>query len=306
MTPTPTPFDTLLVANRGEIACRVMRTARRLGLKTVAVYSDADATARHVREADEAVRLGPAAARESYLNIEAVIDAAQRTGTGAIHPGYGFLSENGTFVKALEQAGITFVGPPASAIAAMGDKSAAKARMANAGVPLVPGYHGDDQDDALLRAEADLRQMLPGFEAARALAKREFGRVEVLKTLVDIRNGKGIVDDIDHLGNRRVRTVGELLADQLRVGMGRMARGVRERMLLGNPAAATKVVEYGSYTCPHCGQFAAEYLGRPLQDPRHITRDEFAALMREVRGAESESAASGGEDPEAEAMAPAN
>ncbi|PCF97341.1 acetyl/propionyl/methylcrotonyl-CoA carboxylase subunit alpha [Vreelandella nigrificans] len=148
-------FDTLLVANRGEIACRVMRTARRMGLKTVAIYSDADASARHVREADEAVRLGPAAARESYLNIEAVIDAAKRTGTGAIHPGYGFLSENGGFVKALEQAGITFVGPPASAIAAMGDKSAAKARMANAGVPLVPGYHGDDQDDALLRAESD-------------------------------------------------------------------------------------------------------------------------------------------------------
>ena len=155
MTFTPTKFDTLPVANRGEIACRVMRTARRMGLKTVAVYSDADATARHVREADEAVRLGPAAARESYLSVDAVIEAAQRTGTGAIHPGYGFLSENGTFVKALEQAGITFVGPPASAIAAMGDKSAAKARMANAGVPLVPGYHGDDQGDALLRSEAD-------------------------------------------------------------------------------------------------------------------------------------------------------
>ncbi|WP_085918767.1 acetyl/propionyl/methylcrotonyl-CoA carboxylase subunit alpha [Halomonas sp. CSM-2] len=150
-----TPFDTLLVANRGEIACRVMRTARRMGLKTVAVYSDADASARHVREADEAVRLGPAAARESYLNIDAVVDAAKRTGTGAIHPGYGFLSENGSFVKALEEAGITFVGPPASAIAAMGDKSAAKARMANAGVPLVPGYHSDDQDDTLLRTEAD-------------------------------------------------------------------------------------------------------------------------------------------------------
>ncbi|WP_404470753.1 acetyl/propionyl/methylcrotonyl-CoA carboxylase subunit alpha [Vreelandella venusta] len=148
-------FDTLLVANRGEIACRVMRTARRMGLKTVAVYSDADASARHVREADEAVRLGPAAARESYLNVDAVIEAAKRTGTGAIHPGYGFLSENGGFVKALEEAGITFVGPPASAIAAMGDKSAAKARMANAGVPLVPGYHGDDQDDDLLRLEAD-------------------------------------------------------------------------------------------------------------------------------------------------------
>ncbi|RTR06581.1 acetyl-CoA carboxylase biotin carboxylase subunit [Halomonas nitroreducens] len=148
-------FDTLLVANRGEIACRVMRTARALGLRTVAVYSDADANARHVREADEAVRLGPAAARESYLKVEAVIEAARRTGAGAIHPGYGFLSENGPFVEALDAAGITFVGPPASAIAAMGDKSAAKARMHDAGVPLVPGYHGDDQDDALLRDEAE-------------------------------------------------------------------------------------------------------------------------------------------------------
>ncbi|MBS9402272.1 acetyl/propionyl/methylcrotonyl-CoA carboxylase subunit alpha [Halomonas sp. TRM85114] len=148
-------FDTLLVANRGEIACRVMRTARTMGLRTVAVYSDADASARHVRQADEAVRIGPAAARESYLKIDAVVSAAQRTGAGAIHPGYGFLSENGAFVEALDQAGIVFVGPPASAIAAMGDKSAAKARMANAGVPLVPGYHGDDQDDARLKAEAD-------------------------------------------------------------------------------------------------------------------------------------------------------
>ncbi|MGS2743259.1 ATP-binding protein [Halomonas sp. LS-001] len=148
-------FDTLLVANRGEIACRVMRTARRMGLKTVAVYSDADANARHVREADEAVRIGPAAARESYLSVEAVVEAAKRTGSGAIHPGYGFLSENGAFVDALDKAGITFVGPPASAIAAMGDKSSAKARMHAAGVPLVPGYHGNDQDDALLKAEAD-------------------------------------------------------------------------------------------------------------------------------------------------------
>ncbi|MCE0731550.1 acetyl/propionyl/methylcrotonyl-CoA carboxylase subunit alpha [Halomonas sp. G15] len=155
MTTDLNKFDTLLVANRGEIACRVMRTARAMGLRTVAVYSDADANARHVREADEAVRLGPAAARDSYLKVEAVIEAAKRTGAGAIHPGYGFLSENGPFVDALEKAGITFVGPPASAIAAMGDKSAAKARMHDAGVPLVPGYHGDDQDDALLKAEAD-------------------------------------------------------------------------------------------------------------------------------------------------------
>ncbi|QJQ94654.1 MULTISPECIES: acetyl/propionyl/methylcrotonyl-CoA carboxylase subunit alpha [Halomonadaceae] len=149
------PFDTLLVANRGEIACRVMRTARAMGLRTVAVYSDADATARHVREADEAIRLGPAPARESYLDVQAVLDAARRTGAGAIHPGYGFLSENAAFVEACAAAGIVFVGPPASAIAAMGDKSAAKARMADAGVPLVPGYHGDDQDDALLCREAD-------------------------------------------------------------------------------------------------------------------------------------------------------
>ncbi|MFG6137350.1 acetyl/propionyl/methylcrotonyl-CoA carboxylase subunit alpha [Halomonas sp. B23F22_10] len=157
MSPTPPSaprFDTLLVANRGEIACRVMRTARRMGLRTVAVYSDADANARHVREADEAVRLGPAAARESYLNVDAVIEAARRTGAGAIHPGYGFLSENGAFVEALEAAGIVFVGPPAPAIAAMGDKSAAKARMQDAGVPLVPGYHGENQDDALLFEEA--------------------------------------------------------------------------------------------------------------------------------------------------------
>ncbi|MCP1314096.1 acetyl/propionyl/methylcrotonyl-CoA carboxylase subunit alpha [Halomonas sp. 707D7] len=155
MNDTTRKFDTLLIANRGEIACRVMRTARRLGIKTVAVYSDADQNARHVREADEAVRLGPAPARESYLNIDAVIEAAKLSDSGAVHPGYGFLSENGRFVEALEAAGITFVGPPASAIAAMGDKAAAKARMAEAGVPLVPGYHGDDQDDGVLREQAN-------------------------------------------------------------------------------------------------------------------------------------------------------
>ncbi|MGM8851299.1 acetyl/propionyl/methylcrotonyl-CoA carboxylase subunit alpha [Salinicola halophyticus] len=154
LTHAPRPLRSVLIANRGEIACRVMRTARRLGLRTIAVYSDADANALHVREADEAVRLGPAPARESYLDIDKVIAAAQRSGADAIHPGYGFLSENADFVAACEGASIVFVGPPASAIAAMGDKASAKARMANAGVPLVPGYHGEAQDDALLREEA--------------------------------------------------------------------------------------------------------------------------------------------------------
>lgn len=150
----PRPLGSVLIANRGEIACRVILTARRLGLRTIAVYSDADANACHVREADEAVRLGPAPARESYLDIDKVIQAARLSGANAIHPGYGFLSENADFVAACEAAGIVFVGPPASAIAAMGDKASAKARMANAGVPLVPGYHGEAQDDALLREEA--------------------------------------------------------------------------------------------------------------------------------------------------------
>ncbi|WP_110661620.1 acetyl/propionyl/methylcrotonyl-CoA carboxylase subunit alpha [Salinicola socius] len=154
LTHAPRPLRSVLIANRGEIACRVMRTARRLGLRTIAVYSDADANALHVREADEAVRLGPAPARESYLDIDKVIAAAQRSGADAIHPGYGFLSENADFVAACEAASIIFVGPPASAIAAMGDKASAKTRMFKAGVPLVPGYHDEAQEDELLREKA--------------------------------------------------------------------------------------------------------------------------------------------------------
>ncbi|WP_447933824.1 acetyl/propionyl/methylcrotonyl-CoA carboxylase subunit alpha [Stenotrophomonas lactitubi] len=148
-------FSKVLIANRGEIACRVIATCRRLGIATVAVYSDADRNARHVRLADEALHIGPAAARESYLRSDAILDAARRTGAQAIHPGYGFLSENADFADACVAAGITFIGPPASAIRAMGDKSAAKALMAKAGVPLTPGYHGDQQAPEFLRTQAD-------------------------------------------------------------------------------------------------------------------------------------------------------
>ena len=148
-------FTKILIANRGEIACRVIKTARRMGIRTVAVYSEADANARHVRLADEAVLLGPAAARESYLVAERILDAARRTGAQAIHPGYGFLSENAGFADACAASGLVFIGPPAAAIRAMGSKSAAKKLMGAADVPLTPGYHGDDQTPALLHAEAD-------------------------------------------------------------------------------------------------------------------------------------------------------
>ena len=147
-------FGKLLVANRGEIACRIMRTAKRLGIRTVAVFSDADRDALHVRLADEARRIGPPPAVESYLNGPAIIAAARASGAQAIHPGYGFLSENEQFAAACQRSGIVFVGPGIAAIAAMGDKSAAKRLMEKAGVPLVPGYHGDEQDAAFLQKEA--------------------------------------------------------------------------------------------------------------------------------------------------------
>ena len=148
-------FSKILIANRGEIACRVIRTARRLAIKTVAVYSEADARAQHVLAADEAYLIGPAAAKESYLRGDRILEVARTSGAQAIHPGYGFLSENEDFAEACERAGVVFIGPPASAIRAMGSKSAAKQLMEQAGVPLVPGYHGDDQDPALLQRESD-------------------------------------------------------------------------------------------------------------------------------------------------------
>jgi 3-methylcrotonyl-CoA carboxylase alpha subunit len=147
-------FRKILIANRGEIACRIIDTARRLGVATVAVYSEADRAARHVAMADEAVAIGGPAPKDSYLKGDVIIAAALATGAEAIHPGYGFLSENPGFVEAVEAAGLVFIGPSASAIRAMGLKDAAKKLMHDAGVPVVPGYHGADQDDALLAAEA--------------------------------------------------------------------------------------------------------------------------------------------------------
>ncbi len=147
-------FGKVLIANRGEIAVRVARTCRRLGIATVAVHSDADAAALHVAEADEAVRIGPAPAAQSYLRADAILDAARATGAEAIHPGYGFLSENAAFAEAVAAAGLTWIGPPPAAIRAMGLKDAAKARMEQAGVPVVPGWHGEGQDPAMLAAMA--------------------------------------------------------------------------------------------------------------------------------------------------------
>jgi geranyl-CoA carboxylase alpha subunit len=146
-------FTKILIANRGEIACRVARTAKALGYRTVAVFSDADADALHVRQADEAVRIGPPPAQESYLNIEALLAAAKLAGADAVHPGYRFLSENAAFAEACTKAGLVFIGPPAAAIDAMGNKARAKALMEAAGVPVVPGYRGADQSDETLIVE---------------------------------------------------------------------------------------------------------------------------------------------------------
>jgi len=197
-------FDTILVANRGEIACRVIRSAAALGYRTVAVYSAADAGARHVQLADRAVAIGPAEARDSYLNIAAVVAAARRSGAQAVHPGYGFLSENAAFAEACAAAGLVFIGPPAAAIAAMGNKAAAKRRMIDAGVPCVPGYQGADQSDAALLHAAETiglpvmvkaaaggggrgmrlarqhAELLNAIQAARAEAGSAFGSEELI------------------------------------------------------------------------------------------------------------------------------
>ena len=186
----------LLIANRGEIACRIIRTARQLGIRTVAVYSDADQDAMHVAMADEAVRLGPAPSSESYLVVDKVLAAAQQTNADAIHPGYGFLSENSSFAGRCAEAGIVFVGPPAEAIDAMGNKSRAKDLMEAAEVPMLPGYHGTDQDPEVLRAEAE-RIGMP------LLIKAAMGG-----------GGKGmrIVEDLDDFDNALELAKGEAAA----------------------------------------------------------------------------------------------
>ncbi|MBC8069075.1 MAG: ATP-grasp domain-containing protein, partial [Deltaproteobacteria bacterium] len=204
------PIESLLVANRGEIAVRVMRTAKALGIRTIAVYSDADADAPHVRAADLAARLGPPEVRKSYLDVDAILDAARRTGADAIHPGYGFLSENAEFAARVVEAGLRFVGPPAEAIRLMGDKVIAKQRMIEAGVPTAPGFHGDTQDIEALRREAEAigypllvkasaggggrgmrivradGELLEAVQGARSEAANAFGRGDVfLEKLIE-------------------------------------------------------------------------------------------------------------------------
>ncbi|MCC2108321.1 MAG: ATP-grasp domain-containing protein, partial [Hyphomicrobiales bacterium] len=226
-------FSKILIANRGEIACRVMRTARDLGYRTVAVYSDADADALHVREADEAVRIGPPPVSESYLDARAIIEAAKRVGADAVHPGYGFLSENDGFASACLDAGLVFIGPTPDAIRAMGNKAAAKRLMIEAGVPCVPGYQGADQSDATLAAEAQrigcpimvkaaaggggrgmrlvtrLEDFADAVSTARSEAQNAFGSGELIleKAVVDARHVEVQVfgdahGHVIHLGER--------------------------------------------------------------------------------------------------------
>ena len=176
-------FDTVLVANRGEIAVRVIRTLRAMGIRSVAVYSDADANARHVAEADVAVGIGPAPARQSYLNIDAVVDAARRTGAQAIHPGYGFLSENAEFAAALEAAGIVFIGPPVTAIETMGDKITAKTTVSAFGVPVVPGIARPGlTDDDLIAAAGDVGYPGAGQAVGRRRRQGHAGRARTVGT----------------------------------------------------------------------------------------------------------------------------
>ena len=226
-------FSKILIANRGEIACRIIRTAKDLGYRTVAVFSDADAGAPHVRQADEAVRIGPPPVQDSYLNVEALLTAAKVARADALHPGYGFLSENAAFARACLDAGLVFIGPPATAIEVMGNKARAKALMNAAGVPCVPGYQGSGQTDETLTAEAARigfplmvkaaaggggrgmrlvtapEELVNALARARSEAARAFGSDELIleRAIVDARHVEIQVfadqyDNIIHLGER--------------------------------------------------------------------------------------------------------
>ncbi len=266
----PALFSKILIANRGEIACRIIKTARRLGIATAAVYSDADREALHVTQANEALRIGPAPARDSYLAGAKIIEAALRCGAEAIHPGYGFLSENAAFAEACAQAGLVFIGPPPAAIRAMGDKAEAKALMEKAGVPVLPGYHGQDyhgQDQDKRRlAEAAAAIGYPvlikpsaggggkgmkivagaaDFEPALASARREAGaafgddRILIEKYLAGAASHRG---------------------PDLRRCAGKLRPSVRSRLLA--PAPASKNHRGGSGSGP-CGRPARRHARPP-------------------------------------------
>ncbi|MCW5645166.1 MAG: biotin/lipoyl-binding protein [Rhodoferax sp.] len=286
-----TRFTSLLIANRGEIAVRILHTARRMGLRVIAVYSDADADALHVRLADQAVRLGAAPAQASYLNIAAIIEAARASGAQAVHPGYGFLAENADFAQAVTDAGLAWVGPPAAAIRAMGDKARAKRLMLAAGVPCVPGYDGADQDAATLRAQADavgyplmikataggggrgMRRVdaASAFDAALASARSEaaaaFGSDHVLleRAIADPRHVEIQVfadahGHVVHLGERdcSVQRRHQKLIEEAPSPALHGASGARLRRQMGAMAvAATRAIDYrgaGTIECLLDGQ----------------------------------------------------
>ena len=262
-------FKKILIANRGEIACRVIRTARAMGIKTVAVYSEADADALHVREADEAVAIGPSAAAESYLKIDKIIEACRQTGADAVHPGYGFLSERADFAQACAEAGLVFIGPPPAAIRAMGDKAAAKRRMREAGVPCAPGYLGEDQSDDTLTRQA-----------------HELG-VPLLVKAVAGGGGRGM---------RLVHDVAELqpaLAGARREALSAFGDGtlMLERLIEGGRHIEIQVFADAQGHCIHLGERDCTAQRRRQKVIEEAPSPVVSATMRERMGADAVAAA---------------
>ena len=305
-----TAFTSLLIANRGEIAVRILRTARRMGLRVVAVYSDTDTDAMHVRLADQAIRLGAAPPRDSYLNIAAIIAAARASGAQAVHPGYGFLAENADFAQAVADAGLTWVGPPAAAIRAMGDKARAKRLMLAAGVPCVPGYDAAEQDVATLRAQAErigyplmikataggggrgmrLVERSGAFDGALASARSEalsaFGSDTVLleRAIVGLRNVEIQVradthGHVVHLGERdcSVQRRHQKLIEEAPSPALHGASGARLRRQMGDMAvAAARAIDYRGAGTVECllddqGRFYFMEMNTRLQVEHPVT-----------------------------------